>query len=125
MALATCRNGHYRTSSNSRTRSNGDVRCLQCERENKRFHRYGLSGKEWEELFDSQGRCCAVCKRTETKGWDWHTDHSHTTSIVRGILCDGCNRALGAVDDNIDILLALVEYLKRSSYGVGNVYDCK
>jgi len=90
---------------------------MACERENKRFHRYGLTAEQWDAMFEAQGRCCAVCKRTETKSWGWHTDHSHRTKVVRGILCDGCNRALGAVDDSIETLIALIEYLQRTEHG--------
>jgi len=116
----SCRRGHLRIPENISTRPNGDIRCQACERENKRFHRYGLTPEQWEEMFNSQGRCCAVCKRTETKTWDWHTDHSHRTHAVRGILCNGCNWALGAVDDNVEILSALIAYLQRTEYGNHN-----
>ncbi len=68
-------------------------------------------------MFESQGRCCAACKTTETDGRDWCLDHSHRTGINRGILCHACNRALGNVKDTLGILESLIAYLKRTEYG--------
>jgi len=112
-----CHNGHRRYSENTVVRPNGHIRCMDCERANKRRCRYGMNEKTWNAVFESQGRCCAVCRRSNTKTWTWHTDHSHKTGRFRGILCDGCNRALGAVQDDINVLLALVDYLKRTELG--------
>jgi hypothetical protein len=45
-------------------------------------------------------------------------DHDHNTMIVRGTLCSKCNLALGHVDDSVDRLQALIQYLKLSEiYG--------
>ena len=43
-----------------------------------------------------------------------HFDHDHATGMFRGWLCHCCNTALGLVEDDQDILLGLVEYLRRS-----------
>lgn len=120
-----CRRGHPRIPENISVRPNGDVRCQACERVNKRFRRYGLTEEKWNSLFDSQGRACAACGSKETSGWDWHTDHDHACcpygrscgKCIRGILCDSCNRALGAMKDKIERLQSLIDYLKRTTYG--------
>jgi len=74
--------------------------------------RYGMSEEEWNSLFESQGRQCAIC-RTDTpktiKGW--HTDHDHTTGKVRGILCEHCNRGLGMFRDDITFMGRAAAYL--------------
>ena len=41
-------------------------------------------------------------------------DHCHKTNVVRGTLCRKCNLALGYVNDDIDILNKLIDYLKES-----------
>lgn len=40
-------------------------------------------------------------------------DHNHKTGEFRGWICMHCNFALGNVKDNIEILLAMIEYLKK------------
>lgn len=75
---------------------------------------YGLTTNQWNDLFDSQGRCCAVCKSPTPKGRrGWHTDHDHDTGEVRGILCHLCNVALGAVEDSPEVLKELILYLQE------------
>jgi len=111
---SNCRRGHDRRPENISVRPNGDIRCMACERANKRFNRYGLTEEQWNAVFAAQGYACAVCRSAETKTHGWHTDHDHKTGTFRGILCDACNRALGAVDDRIEILQNLIAYLKRN-----------
>lgn len=75
--------------------------------------KYGISGSEWDALFESQGRKCAICPSEHPKSkTGWHTDHCHRTGKVRGILCHGCNHALGAVEDSTKTLHALIEYVE-------------
>lgn len=42
------------------------------------------------------------------------TDHSHKNMLIRGLLCGGCNAALGAVKDSIENLTKAIEYLKNA-----------
>lgn len=76
---------------------------------------YGLKPGEWEEIFETQGRRCAIC-RTDApmnrKGW--HTDHCHVTGKVRGILCQPCNIGLGGFKDNPEGLRAAADYLEMA-----------
>ena len=76
---------------------------------------YGLTLDEWNELFTSQGLKCAACGSSDPgrKSGHWSTDHCHTTDHVRGILCNGCNIALGQAKDNPATLRALADYLER------------
>jgi hypothetical protein len=60
---------------------------------------FGLTIKEWESLFVSQGRSCGICGAIESgskKGWA--TDHDHKTGKVRAILCSPCNLRLGFIE---------------------------
>lgn len=74
--------------------------------------RYGITIDEWEAIFESQGRVCAICK-TDTPINRWHTDHCHNTRKVRGVLCQRCNIALGHFDDDQERLLAAHQYLSH------------
>jgi hypothetical protein len=44
---------------------------------------------------------------------DLAVDHCHTTGKIRGLLCSKCNPALGAFNDNIEILNSAIKYLKE------------
>jgi hypothetical protein len=97
----------------------GQSHCKPCRREyrkewRKRFpekaHRgdrrsnlgkYKMKPAEWEAMFEEQGRACAICRATEPRGQGWHTDHSHVSGAVRGILCHDCNVALGYYERTI------------------------
>ncbi len=39
-------------------------------------------------------------------------DHDHETGKIRELLCNRCNVVLGKVDDNAELLLRMVAYLK-------------
>ena len=75
--------------------------------------RYGLTPEQWESLFDSQGRKCAICgiEIPTVKGWS--TDHDHANGKHRGILCAPHNAALGAFGDSPDLLRAAAIYLEE------------
>lgn len=76
--------------------------------------RYGISEKEWEELFESQGRRCVFGCELPSEG-KWHTDHNHETGVVRGILCPSHNLTLGFVEKSLHELEELLSYLRRDS----------
>jgi len=70
---------------------------------------YGLTVEQFEAIFESQGRCCAICKTDVGK---WHVDHCHATKKIRGILCHHCNTAIGLLKEDETILEHAIEYLK-------------
>lgn len=77
--------------------------------------KYGITLIEWEKLFDTQDRKCAICQKDFTCGKNWHTDHDHVTGKIRGILCNLCNTALGKFKDNETTLQNAINYLRKSS----------
>ena len=42
---------------------------------------------------------------------DLHKDHDHKTGKFRGLLCGGCNKALGFIKDDVARLQGLIDYL--------------
>jgi len=73
---------------------------------------YGISLEEYDRLLKKQNGVCASCGKPPN-GRRLHVDHDHRTGAVRGLLCSGCNVALGAVNDNPSILEKLIRYIKR------------
>lgn len=72
----------------------------------------GITIYEKAKLLATQGGKCKACgtsKPGSRKGW--HTDHCHITGRVRGVLCAGCNVALGNVKDSTQRLCLLIKYL--------------
>lgn len=77
---------------------------------------YGITPDQWEQMFDAQGRVCAICQSDEPIGRKyWATDHDHETGSVRGILCSNCNLGIGYFADNHDKLIAAAMYLLQQS----------
>lgn len=85
--------------------------------------RFNLTPEQFEEILRLQGNCCDICKAKEPGGFGnwWHMDHDHACcpsrnktcgKCIRGILCSNCNLALGNAQDNEEILLAMVQYLR-------------
>ncbi len=86
---------------------------------------YGITTVEYQKIFTKQKGLCAICGLPETKQWKnsktmrLHIDHDHNIGIVRGLLCNKCNPALGAFDDNIDILASAISYLNQKIANAG------
>ena len=74
--------------------------------------RYGLDEKAYASLFLEQEGKCKVCKNTlEYKSKSTHIDHNHETLEVRGLLCHGCNTAIGLLREDKGTILSLLDYL--------------
>lgn len=74
----------------------------------KRKRLYGITTEAYEALLEQQGGHCATCPSTVKLS----VDHDHVTGAVRGILCHGCNAALGFARDDADRLRALAAYIE-------------
>jgi len=81
--------------------------------------RYNLQWEDYLILLETHNNVCGICKKPETSISRFGTpkrltiDHCHITGRIRGLLCDNCNRGIGHLQDNVSILQAALEYLKR------------
>ena len=63
------------------------------------WYQYGLTAEAHSALWESQGRCCALCTRAlPLIHKNTHVDHCHGTGRVRGILCSKCNMRIGVLE---------------------------
>jgi len=72
---------------------------------------YGITKEDYWQMFDEQGGCCPICKASDVS---MCVDHNHETGTVRGLLCGPCNKGIGFLKDNIDILNNAIEYLEKN-----------
>lgn len=80
-----------------------------------RERRYGLRPGEYDEMLEAGGGVCWICGEPETvPDRRLAIDHDHTAHQVRGLLCTRCNQVLGRMDDDVDLLRRMADYLGRS-----------
>lgn len=81
-----------------------------------RLRKYGLSVDRYENMLSKQDMKCAICNQINFSGFSKKhlvVDHCHITGMVRGLLCDFCNRGLGQFRDSLEFLTSAIEYLKK------------
>lgn len=72
---------------------------------------YGITPDEYFQMLSAQGGGCAICGRAPQPGKVLCVDHNHQTNKVRGLLCHGCNHALGCFGDTVEGLRKAIQYL--------------
>ena len=75
--------------------------------------KYGITLAQYEVLNEVQNGLCAICGKSNKSGVGLHVDHNHVTGKLRGLLCFKCNAALGMVNDNIELLQNMIQYLRK------------
>jgi hypothetical protein len=71
---------------------------------------FGITQADYEALLTRQGGGCGICGRTPGKV-SLHVDHDHETGEIRGLLCVGCNNALGQLHDDPVLLYRAADYV--------------
>lgn len=77
---------------------------------------FNISYHEYDKLYLEQSGLCAICNLPETSSKCTYlaVDHCHKTGKIRGLLCNGCNRALGMLGDTLAGVEKAVEYLRKN-----------
>lgn len=81
------------------------------EKERERAGMVFAAGQTIASMRQEQKGLCAICERRLQTGRHTCVDHCHKTGKVRGLLCHKCNKGIGFLDDNPDILISALEYL--------------
>lgn len=81
-----------------------------------RLKEWGLTETDYQDMLASQGGGCAICGSYDPGNGraNFCIDHCHTTNIIRGLLCDSCNKGLGCLKDSIINLEKAIQYLKNN-----------
>lgn len=65
------------------------------------IRKYGITIEDYTRMFNEQKECCKVCGIHQTElPKALVVDHCHATKKVRGLLCSGCNLAIGNIKEN-------------------------
>lgn len=89
-------------------------------REKELRRNFGMTLSEYREVENDQFGVCAICGKGETTERDGEllwlaVDHDHDTNENRGLLCIGCNTALGKFNDDPRLLRSAVAYLESKN----------
>lgn len=97
--------------------------CKSCARRRWLKRAYGITPEQYDAMLTAQGGVCSVCgsapDHTRNSGEAGRkktvlcVDHDHATGKVRGLLCSDCNRALGLMDDKLNWIQKLGEYISK------------
>lgn len=84
-------------------------------KKNPEYHRayklktkYGLTTEQFSAMIVEQNSCCKICNCFLDNP---QIDHNHTTGKIRGLLCRNCNTSLGLLNENVDTLRSMIDYL--------------
>lgn len=92
--------------------------CKEYKRQNNQLKCvYKLNKLKFDKMVKDQGNACFLCERSFelARRKYMHVDHSHVTGKVRGILCPGCNHALGIFKDSPELLRKAANYIEERS----------
>lgn len=91
-----------------------DRRTKEQLKDKKLRENYGISLVDYNNMFQEQFGCCAICKRHQSElTVSLSVDHCHITKRVRGLLCYNCNSGLGRFKDNEEYLKTAITYLLK------------
>lgn len=78
--------------------------------------KYGMTDQMYAEMLQTQGGGCAICGTDDPGRGNkhFHVDHDHTSNLVRGLLCNNCNRGIGLLQDSVEVLERAAKYVRRS-----------
>lgn len=73
-------------------------------------HLYGMTEDQYTAMFVAQNGKCLICLKSSTRKLT--VDHCHATGKIRGLLCNGCNRSLGWMQDSPINMDRAAKYLR-------------
>ena len=74
-----------------------------------------MTESQYNDMWCDQDGKCAICKQECPTNKALSIDHCHKTGRISGLLCNRCNMALGAFQDNPLLLEKAIYYLKNNT----------
>lgn len=100
-------------------RTDYDSYCTPCKSHYARARRYGVSPEWFKKAYDSQGGLCLVCEHPMTLEGNRTdrtracVDHDHENGLIRGLLCQRCNSAIGQLGEDPERLWRATQHVAR------------
>lgn len=76
---------------------------------------YGITVETYDQMLAAQGGACAICG-AEPQEARLSVDHCHVTGRVRGLLCTRCNRGVGHLRDDPELIRRAAAYIAGASH---------
>ena len=73
-------------------------------------YQHGITIEDYDRMYEAQEGKCGICKKLMTEP---HVDHCHKSGKIRELLCGNCNLGIGNLQDDIEILLNAIEYVRK------------
>lgn len=73
------------------------------------LRRYNISLEDYLWMVEEQKGLCAICDKEA----QLYVDHNHVTNVVRQLLCDPCNKAIGLMKEVPETLRKAADYLEK------------
>lgn len=82
---------------------------------------YGMTTEDYNAMYSAQDGKCYLCRRHGLNQTDPSSnrnkilvvDHDHESGRVRSLLCDQCNKGLGAFKDSAALLFNAANYINK------------
>jgi hypothetical protein len=76
---------------------------------------FGVSYQDLLIMKEDQDYKCGICGiHEENTTKKLAVDHDHKTNQVRGFLCSNCNRGIGLLKDDVEVMKKAIDYLERT-----------
>jgi Recombination endonuclease VII len=110
----------YATDDEFRARKNA---ISAASKRKRTLERHGLSLEDYEAMLARQHGACGICEISFQR--TPRIDHCHVTGLVRGLLCNNCNLAIGNLKDNPIFAYKAGGYLDRWVRYLWQLYNNK
>ena len=117
-------NSFYRRNDSTGGRVAHCIPCLKIKTdaaaEGLKLKKYGLTVDGYRAMFEEQNGSCFLCKKPESnidsrtgKPIALAVDHCHESNVVRRLLCQRCNQALGLLRDDAALMREAADYIEH------------